>query len=1358
MSSPSRARKRLKDAQQAGTAAQLMERIGAVRAEVEEIGRLAERVLPRRGASGAATAGNGGPSADEEELRRSWLALQDEVARVEGCFPWHAGAGIDSATVQAAVCHREVAHHNTQIEWCRQALRRVDEVRTTLRVQLQLVTDTFERTGSKKAAALTARHTATLAGLLPHREALCERLLGHQRQQASLQMMSDAFRADVQAAIVPHVRRTQRALDEQFDAACRAEPRSRRAALQEQAERCQASVAKLGRPCRQYKEGHLQCSSLEFLHQLREQAHASRQCLARLLLHTVRVVRRRRAPAASEATDVPNVAEQEVRAKPTSSDREEEDGAVLLIEGEDGEGKWEEEEEEEEEEDDDSDPITMADHLGLPAWSDAEEVPSSAQSFSAAGVEFLLPPTKSVERAVEKAFDSYAGDFSRVCDVARASLVLDSMGAMAQVLRELMEAHKEGMLQFRRVKLRLVPGYNSALTAGFRDCLLNLQLDGAGEHVCELQLRLRSMQAHTAVTDRIVQHTAHRLNFLAEDDLGRLLREAAAVSDEAQQGGESELPEGGTGGEASSRGGGDGELAPLFDSIRLGKATTMRVELDGTAELGLSMPTVMQLCFALKQSDCICETLVLSNCEIGVDSAKELGSTLRQALSRSLTELDLTGNKLGSEGCIAMAAAADRLRCLKVESNDIGDEGKRALAEAIMRGAALASSVGRSARSNGMTEFHCDEFKMTATATKVWLAGATLRPADALLLAAVLECNASVQQVSVSHTDCGPSWKNDYDESGIIALLTAATAHPQMVHLELAGVRLTDDVVSILAPALQRSRLRTMDLCNTGLSDQAKRALGKALHDGCALSFVSCDHWATEEDVVDLLASEKEMGHADAALLSGMLRHNKTRAALKTVDISANRLGAEGAQDIATALLHAGLTNMDMSANTIGDEGAVALATVLPKAGLCSLKLSDNRISEKGVAALAASLEGKQGATDLTTLDLSFNVMRHGGALSLSRVLDRCGLTSLNLAGCHIGSRGARALASVAARSVTALNLKGNEIGDAGKSALGEVLLDGTGRLQSFACDEWAIDASTKDVDLSMCRLGPPDALLLAGMLKFNRGVRSVNLSTNKLTNYGETTEGIEALCSALGGGDAGLASLDLSSNWLDTECARAVAKLCSCPALTDLNISKNRLGDDGALVIGEALRQVKQHTMVLDDTKQQAAVVAEIARLPRPVTLTFARVAAPTLSTPDLRHATVVSQINNIPNSAAKFGRGGSSAAADEDDFALTKYKEALTNAIGSDAAFRVPFEKGSLGVGFRQQPSGRFQVEDVLEDGQAEKGGVRPGDFIVAVNDVGINLLNMDENQLSQEQANALVETCAAQAIKARVWEESW
>jgi hypothetical protein len=32
------------------------------------------------------------------------------------------------------------------------------------------------------------------------------------------------------------------------------------------------------------------------------------------------------------------------------------------------------------------------------------------------------------------------------------------------------------------------------------------------------------------------------------------------------------------------------------------------------------------------------------------------------------------------------------------------------------------------------------------------------------------------------------------------------------------------------------------------------------------------------------------------------------------------------------------------------------------------------------------------------------------------------------------------------------------------------------------------------------------------------------------------------------------------------------------------------------------------------------------------------------------------------------------------------------------------------------------------------------------------------MDENQLSQEQANALVETCAAQAIKARVWEESW
>ena len=351
-----------------------------------------------------------------------------------------------------------------------------------------------------------------------------------------------------------------------------------------------------------------------------------------------------------------------------------------------------------------------------------------------------------------------------------------------------------------------------------------------------------------------------------------------------------------------------------------------------------------------------------------------------------------------------------------------------------------------------------------------------------------------------------------------------------------------------------------------------------------------------------------------------------------------------------------------------------------------------------------------------------------------------------------------RALASVVGRSVTSLNLKDNEIGEDGKTAIGSVLLEGTGRLRQLVCDEWAIDANTKEIDLSMQRLGPPDALLLAGMLKFNRSVQSVNLSTNKLTNYGETTEGIDALCNALSGNDAGLASLDLSSNWIDAECARAVAKLCTCPALTDLNISKNRLGSDAALVIGEALRVLKQHTMVLDETKQQAAVVAEVARLPRPLTLTFARIPKPSLSTPDLQHATVVSQINTIPNSAATFGNHGKNSAANEDAFALTRYKAALADAIGSEAAFRVAFQKGPLGLGFRQQPSGMFQVEDVLDEGQAEKSGVQAGDFIVAVNDVGINLLNLEENQLTQEQANALVKTCAAQAIKARVWEESW
>ena len=83
---------------------------------------------------------------------------------------------------------------------------------------------------------------------------------------------------------------------------------------------------------------------------------------------------------------------------------------------------------------------------------------------------------------------------------------------------------------------------------------------------------------------------------------------------------------------------------------------------------------------------------------------------------------------------------------------------------------------------------------------------------------------------------------------------------------------------------------------------------------------------------------------------------------------------------------------------------------------------------------------------------------------------------------------------------MTALDVSGNDIGDGGKSTIGDALLSSsTSKLQFLACTEWSIKADTSSLNLRGKRLNAADAKLLAGVIKFNRALTSVNLLKNDL-------------------------------------------------------------------------------------------------------------------------------------------------------------------------------------------------------------------------------------------------------------------
>ncbi len=103
---------------------------------------------------------------------------------------------------------------------------------------------------------------------------------------------------------------------------------------------------------------------------------------------------------------------------------------------------------------------------------------------------------KTVQRAQEKVQRSYGGDVSRLVDLCRQSVVFESPANVATCLATIAA---DPAVSIVRIKNRLDPKYDAALSAGYRDVAINLRMVGQEarslnleEHVCEVQLILKA--------------------------------------------------------------------------------------------------------------------------------------------------------------------------------------------------------------------------------------------------------------------------------------------------------------------------------------------------------------------------------------------------------------------------------------------------------------------------------------------------------------------------------------------------------------------------------------------------------------------------------------------------------------------------------------------------------------------------------------------------------------------------------------------------------------------------------------------------------------------------------------------------
>ncbi|CAM4892110.1 unnamed protein product [Rotaria socialis] len=228
-------------------------------------------------------------------------------------------------------------------------------------------------------------------------------------------------------------------------------------------------------------------------------------------------------------------------------------------------------------------------------------------------------------------------------------------------------------------------------------------------------------------------------------------------------------------------------------------------------------------------------------------------------------------------------------------------------------------------------------------------------------------------------------------------------------------------------------------------------------------------------------------------------------ATLTTLDISSNKIGADGAKQLANALANnKTLTTLNLLFNEIGEDGAKHLADALANnKTLTTLNIAWNKIGNEGAGYLANALDNSK---TLTTLDISSNKIGADGAKQLANTLaNNKTLTTLNLLFNEIGEDGAKHLADVLAnnkvtlnqsspiayivnillmQTLTTLNIAWNKIGNEGAGYLANALDN---------------NKTLTTLNLRGNNIGADGAKQLANALANNKTLTTLTLDNNKI-------------------------------------------------------------------------------------------------------------------------------------------------------------------------------------------------------------------------------------------------------------------
>ncbi|XP_067916072.1 NACHT, LRR and PYD domains-containing protein 12-like isoform X4 [Heterodontus francisci] len=287
---------------------------------------------------------------------------------------------------------------------------------------------------------------------------------------------------------------------------------------------------------------------------------------------------------------------------------------------------------------------------------------------------------------------------------------------------------------------------------------------------------------------------------------------------------------------------------------------------------------------ALRNPDCKIQKLYLGENDLTAYCIKDLASALNT--NRSLTELDLSCNKLGDSGVKLLSEALRSPDC-KIQELWLVENN---LTASCIEDLASALNTNRS-----LTDLDLNYNELGGSGVK-------------LLSEALRNPDCKIQKLGLV--------ENNLSDSCIEDLASALSSNRSLTDLDLSYNKLGDSGVKLLSEGLRNPdcKIQKLQLENNKLTDSCIKDLASAL--------------STNQSLTDLDLNDNELGDSGVKLLSEALRNPDCK--IQELDLRDVGLTDSCAEDLASALsTNQSLTFLNLTLNSFTDRSVPALSCLI---------------------------------------------------------------------------------------------------------------------------------------------------------------------------------------------------------------------------------------------------------------------------------------------------------------------------------------------------------------------------------------------------------------------------------------------